>query len=122
VRTTTNTRMNERIGTRAVLTALVLLALAATALVAQRAPTSLTLEEAITLAKGNNPLYLSTQNDMAAADWSRSWTRATTRSCRSARSSRSHSVRGTTARRRSCRAIRCAEMCRMSSGNARSSG
>jgi outer membrane protein TolC len=61
--------MNERVATRAVLTALVLLALAATALVAQRAPTSLTLEEAITLAKGNNPLYLSTQNDMAAANW-----------------------------------------------------
>ena len=69
VRTTTETRMNERVATRAVLTALVLLALAATVLVAQRAPTSLTLEEAITLAKGNNPLYLSTQNDMAAANW-----------------------------------------------------
>ena len=69
MRTTTKTRMNERVATRAVLTALVLLALAATALVAQRAPTSLTLEEAITLAKGNNPLYLSTQNDMAAANW-----------------------------------------------------
>jgi outer membrane protein TolC len=51
------------------LAALVLLALTATALVAQRAPTSLTLEEAITLAKGNNPIYLSTQNDMAAANW-----------------------------------------------------
>jgi len=61
--------MNERVATRAVLTALVLLALAATALVAQRAPSRLTLEEAITLAKGNNPLYLSTQNDMAAANW-----------------------------------------------------
>jgi len=61
--------MNERIATRAVVTALVLLALAATALVAQRAPSQLTLEEAITLAKGNDPIYLSTQNDMAAANW-----------------------------------------------------
>jgi hypothetical protein len=69
VRTTTRTRLNERVATRAVLTALVLLALAATQLVAQRAPSRLTLEEAITLAKGNNPLYLSTQNDMAAANW-----------------------------------------------------
>ena len=58
VRTTTRIGMNERIATRAVLTAVVLLALAATALVAQRAPSQLTLEEAITLAKGNNPLYL----------------------------------------------------------------
>jgi len=69
VRTTTRIGMNERIATRAVLTAVVLLALAATALVAQRAPSQLTLEEAITLAKGNNPIYLSTQNDMAAANW-----------------------------------------------------
>ena len=61
VRTTTRIGMNERIATRAVLTAVVVLALAATALVAQRAPSQLTLEEAITLAKGNNPLYLSTR-------------------------------------------------------------
>ena len=69
MRTTTKTRMNERVAARAVVTALVLLALAATALVAQRSPSSLTLEEAITIAKGNNPLYLSTQNDMSQANW-----------------------------------------------------
>jgi len=45
------------------------LAAAATALVAQEAPASLTLEEAIRLAKDYNPTYQSTKNDQAAADW-----------------------------------------------------
>ncbi len=49
--------------------ALVLLALAATTLVAQEAPVQLTLEEAIRLAKDNNPTFLSTENDRPAADW-----------------------------------------------------
>jgi outer membrane protein len=49
--------------------ALVLLALSATSLVGQQAPTELTLAEAIALAKTNNPTFLSTQNDQAAANW-----------------------------------------------------
>ncbi|HSG08567.1 MAG TPA: TolC family protein, partial [Longimicrobiales bacterium] len=54
---------------RVMLAALVLLALAATALVAQNVPKRLTLEEAIRLAQDYNPTYLSTKNDQAAADW-----------------------------------------------------
>ena len=49
--------------------ALLLLALAAAALAGQQGPSSLTLEEAIDLARRNNPTYLSTQNDMSAASW-----------------------------------------------------
>jgi outer membrane protein len=49
--------------------ALVLLALAATSLMGQEAPAQLTLEEAIRLAKDNNPTFLSTKNDRPAADW-----------------------------------------------------
>ena len=40
-----------------------------TALVAQQAPSQLTLEEAISIAKQNSPMYLSTSNDMSAANW-----------------------------------------------------
>lgn len=69
VRTKTKAEGWEWTVARALAAALLLLALAATALVAQRAPSQLTLEEAIVLAKGNNPLYLSTQNDMAQANW-----------------------------------------------------
>ena len=47
----------------------VLLAWGATTLEAQRAPSSLTLDQAIEVAKGNNPIYLSAQNDMAQAHW-----------------------------------------------------
>jgi outer membrane protein TolC len=36
---------------------------------AQQATTQLTLEDAIALAKGSSPTFLSTQNDQAAADW-----------------------------------------------------
>ena len=49
--------------------ALVLLALSATSLLGQQAPRELTLEEAIVLAKANNPAFLSTQNDQASASW-----------------------------------------------------
>ena len=49
--------------------AVVLLALVATSLVAQQGPARLTLEEAIDLAKRNNPTFLSTQNDRSAANW-----------------------------------------------------
>ena len=43
-------------------------ALAAAAVGAQ-APTELTLEDAVALAKGSSPMYLSTQNDQASANW-----------------------------------------------------
>ncbi len=56
---------------RAIASALVLLALAASALVGQQAPTELTLDEAIRLAKLNNPIFLSTQNDRGPAAWQR---------------------------------------------------
>jgi outer membrane protein len=54
---------------RAALGALVLLALAATTLVAQAPPGTLTLEEAIRLARDHNPGFQSTRNDRSAADW-----------------------------------------------------
>lgn len=54
---------------RALVTGLVLMGLAVTELVAQTAPETLTLEEAIRMASRNNPVFLSTRNDMAAADW-----------------------------------------------------
>jgi outer membrane protein len=41
----------------------------ATAIGAQQAPAELTLEDAIALAKGSSPTFLSAQNDQAAADW-----------------------------------------------------
>lgn len=56
-------------GRRSLTAALVLLALAATTLVAQEVPQTLTLEEAIRLARDNNPTFQSTRNDRAAADW-----------------------------------------------------
>lgn len=49
--------------------ALVFLALLATSLIGQMVPQQLTLEEAVGLAKTNNPLFLSTQNDQTAANW-----------------------------------------------------
>jgi outer membrane protein len=45
------------------------LALWATEARSQQAPAQLTLEDAIALAKGSSPTYLSTLNDQAAADW-----------------------------------------------------
>ncbi|MSR36517.1 MAG: TolC family protein [Gemmatimonadetes bacterium] len=54
---------------RALAAALVLLALAATVLVAQEAPRRLTLAEAVAIAQRNNPGYLSARNDQGAADW-----------------------------------------------------
>ena len=54
---------------RAVVGGLALLAVAATALMGQRVPNELTLQDAIGLAKANNPTYLSTQNDQASANW-----------------------------------------------------
>jgi hypothetical protein len=35
----------------------------------QQAPSQLTLEDAISLARGSSPTFLRTQNDQAAADW-----------------------------------------------------
>lgn len=60
--------MSRRIwntGGRAVLA----LACAAAAPVAAQDPVTLTLEEAVTLARQNNPSYLATRNDEAAAEW-----------------------------------------------------
>lgn len=54
---------------RALSGALVLLALAATTLVAQDVPAKLTLDEAIRIAKNNNPGFLSTENDAGPAVW-----------------------------------------------------
>lgn len=54
---------------RAVVSALVLLGLAVTALVGQEPPRTLTLAQAVALAERNNPRYRSTQNDQEAADW-----------------------------------------------------
>jgi outer membrane protein TolC len=51
------------------MTALAYTALLATSVVGQMVPQELTLEEAIGLAKSNNPTFLSTQNDQAAAGW-----------------------------------------------------
>jgi len=50
------------------LAALLAAATLTTAAVAQ-VPTTLTLEDAIALAKGSSPTYLSTANDQSAADW-----------------------------------------------------
>lgn len=58
----------DGIATRAVAGALVLLALAATALVGQESET-LTLEEALRIARDNNPNFQAARNDRAAADW-----------------------------------------------------
>ena len=60
---------------RALAVAMVLMALMAIAVVGQQepvgaqAPGQLTLEDAIVLAKGSNPTFLSVQNDQAAANW-----------------------------------------------------
>lgn len=59
----------DRLAWRVLAVGVLLLAFSAVALYAQQAPTELTLDEAIDLAKGNNPTFLSTQNDQAAANW-----------------------------------------------------
>jgi outer membrane protein len=67
VRTADESGVRAGVG-RVLLAALVLLALTATSLVAQDAR-PLGLDEAIRLAKSNNPTYRITANDQAAADW-----------------------------------------------------
>jgi outer membrane protein len=47
----------------------VVLVLAAVPVAAQEAPVTMTLEEAISLARQNNPLYRQTANDESVADW-----------------------------------------------------
>ena len=69
VRTMTKAEKRENGLVRALLGAMVLLALGVTALVAQDVPDQLTLEDAIRLAKENNPVFLSTRNDVGTADW-----------------------------------------------------
>lgn len=59
----------DGIAARVLMIALLLMALYANALLGQEAPFQLTLEDAISLAKGNNPTFLSTQNDQSAANW-----------------------------------------------------
>ena len=62
-------KMLDRIAKRALAGGLVLLAASATSLFGQVAPDELTLDEAISMAKTNNPTFLSTQNDQASANW-----------------------------------------------------
>ncbi len=69
VKTMTKAKALERSLVRESAAVPVFLAWGATALVAQRAPSSLTLDQAIEVAQGNNPIYLSAQNDMAQAHW-----------------------------------------------------
>ena len=69
MKTSMKAQARDAMPARAVATALVLLALAATALVGQQVPQQLTLEDAIRLARDYNPTYRSTANDQAAADW-----------------------------------------------------
>jgi outer membrane protein len=59
----------DRIAMRALGVGLVLLAVFAGSAYGQVAPEELTLEEAISLARTNNPTFLSTANDQPAADW-----------------------------------------------------
>jgi outer membrane protein len=67
-RSTTGTMVRASLRTAVALLGAVQLAVAVPA-GAQEAPTRLTLDEAIRLAKGNNPAFLSTQNDLGAAAW-----------------------------------------------------
>ena len=59
----------DRVAVKALVLGFVLLAISASSVLGQQTPASLTLEDAISLAKTNNPTFLSTQNDQAAADW-----------------------------------------------------
>ena len=59
----------DRLALRILALGTALMALSAASVLGQEAPEQLTLEEAIGLAKTNNPTFLSTQNDMAAANW-----------------------------------------------------
>lgn len=59
----------DRLALRAFGLGVVLLAVAAVGAEGQTMPDELTLEEAIDLAKANNPVFLSTANDQAAANW-----------------------------------------------------
>lgn len=59
----------DRIAFRALVLGSALLALSSTSLFAQQVPDELTLDDAIALAKANNPTFLSTANDQPAANW-----------------------------------------------------
>ena len=63
------TRVADRIALRALGVGLLLLAVSASSVMGQEVPSELTLEEAIALARNNNPTFLSTANDQAAASW-----------------------------------------------------
>lgn len=59
----------DRIAFRVLVVGLVLMAISAMGVAGQEVPEELSLEEAIVLAKGRNPNFLSTANDQAAASW-----------------------------------------------------
>lgn len=59
----------DRAARRVLGVGLVLMALSAVGVAGQALPEELTLDEAIVLAKSNNPTFLSTANDQAAANW-----------------------------------------------------
>jgi outer membrane protein len=59
----------DRVALKALTLGLLLLAVSAGAVLGQVVPEELTLQEAIELARLNNPTFLSTQNDQPAADW-----------------------------------------------------
>ncbi len=63
------TETSSWIRMRGIVTAVVCLTSQGSVLAAQEAPMKLTLEEAIVLARSNNPNFLSTQNDQSAANW-----------------------------------------------------
>lgn len=59
----------DRIALRVLVVGLVLLAISAVGAAGQQVPVELSLDDAIDLAKGNSPTFLSTANDQPAADW-----------------------------------------------------
>jgi outer membrane protein len=62
-------RSMDIMAVRALAVGALFLAVFATGVLGQQGPDELTLEEAIALAKTNNPTFLSTQNDQASANW-----------------------------------------------------
>jgi outer membrane protein len=62
-------KLDRRRFTRVVVGALALLSLVVSGVVAQEVPAKLTLDDAIGIAKANNPGFLSTQNDAGPAGW-----------------------------------------------------
>lgn len=59
----------DRVALRVLILGLLLMAVSAVGVAGQQVPEELSLEEAISLAKTNNPNFLSTANDQSAANW-----------------------------------------------------